>query len=178
MNKLFDGNNGQFLTEFINTPFLNCENVYLTNPFENILTDVNGKNVYAQNGGRHNGIDLVPKKNPEKNRLEQEMIFALRSGKVLKIGWTQWNGNYVCIAGDGVAIYYLHFKWPLNFKTGEFIAAKQHLGWMGATGLSIGQNPEHLHICYVFVDENNCRMYRDNGMDGWRNPIYLLGLQA
>jgi murein DD-endopeptidase MepM/ murein hydrolase activator NlpD len=86
----------------------------------------------------HNGIDYgAPKGTP---------VYAAGEGRVLKAGYSKYNGNYVFIQhGQKYVTRYLHFS-KRAVKTGQKVRQKQIIGYVGSTGLATGP---HLH--YEFL---------------------------
>lgn len=86
----------------------------------------------------HRGIDYAAKTGTP--------VWSSGDGKVIKSGYSKYNGNYVVIQhGGGVQTKYLHLH-KRKVKTGQRVRQKQVIGTVGATGRVTGP---HLH--YEFL---------------------------
>lgn len=86
----------------------------------------------------HRGIDYAAKTGTP--------VWSSGDGRVLKSGYSKYNGNYVVIQhGNNVQTKYLHLH-KRKVKTGQRVRQKQVIGTVGTTGLSTGP---HLH--YEFL---------------------------
>ena len=86
----------------------------------------------------HRGIDYAaPRGTP---------VFAAGNGKVIKAGYSKYNGNYVFIQhNNGIVTKYLHFT-KRKVKRGQRVKQGQTIGTVGSTGMVTGA---HLH--YEFL---------------------------
>jgi murein DD-endopeptidase MepM/ murein hydrolase activator NlpD len=73
-------------------------------------------------------------------------VWSSGDGKVIKSGYSKYNGNYVVIQhGNNIQTKYLHLS-KRHVKVGQRVRQKQIIGRVGATGLATGP---HLH--YEFL---------------------------
>ena len=86
----------------------------------------------------HRGIDYAaPRGTP---------VFSAGDGKVIKVGYNKYNGNYVFIKHpSGIVTKYLHLN-KRKVKRGKHVRQGQTIGTVGSTGMATGP---HLH--YEFV---------------------------
>ncbi|WP_462177667.1 peptidoglycan DD-metalloendopeptidase family protein [Pseudoalteromonas gelatinilytica] len=86
----------------------------------------------------HNGIDYAARKGTP--------VVSSGNGKVIKAGYSKYNGNYVFIShGTQYVTKYLHLNKKM-VKTGQKVKQGQKIGTVGATGRVTGP---HLH--YEFL---------------------------
>ncbi len=86
----------------------------------------------------HRGIDYAAKTGTP--------VWSSGDGKVIRAGYSKYNGNYVVIQhGGNIQTKYLHLH-KRKVKTGQRVKQKQIIGTVGSTGLSTGP---HLH--YEFL---------------------------
>jgi len=88
----------------------------------------------------HRGIDYAAPRNTP--------IMAAGDGRVLQIGKTTGNGNYIVLQhGEQFVTKYLHMsKFARNMKKGRRVKQGQTIGYVGSTGYATGP---HLH--YEFL---------------------------
>lgn len=72
-------------------------------------------------------------------------IKAVGDGKIIKIGYTKYNGNYVKLRhNDTYETLYLHMnKFARGMRQGTRVAQGQVIGYVGSTGLATGP-----HLCF------------------------------
>ncbi|WP_096085230.1 peptidoglycan DD-metalloendopeptidase family protein [Agaribacterium haliotis] len=108
--------------------------------FRRISSNFNPRRLHPITGKvrPHRGIDYAAKTGTP--------VWSSGDGKVIKSGYSKYNGNYVVIQhGGGVQTKYLHLH-KRKVKTGQRVRQKQLIGTVGSTGLSSGP---HLH--YEFL---------------------------
>ena len=74
-------------------------------------------------------------------------IYAIGAGKVIRMGFTRGNGNFVEIEHDGTySSMYLHMsRFVPGMKKGDYVEQGDRIGFVGSTGLSSGP-----HVCLRF----------------------------
>lgn len=72
-------------------------------------------------------------------------IMAIGDGSIIKIGYTQYNGNHVKIRHtNGIETLYLHMsKFAKGMKSGKRLSQGDVIGYVGSTGLATGP-----HLCF------------------------------
>ena len=72
-------------------------------------------------------------------------IKTVGDGTIIRIGYTQWNGNFVEVRHNGgYNTIYLHMsKFASGMKKGRRISQGQVIGYVGSTGLATGA-----HLCF------------------------------
>jgi len=103
------------------------KNAYITNPYENILSD----------GTFHKGLDMISSSG-DRN------VVAVKSGTVSFVGYdAKGFGNYVSIEQeDGLRVLYCHLQ-SYQVRVGQSILEGETIGIEGTTGNTTGI---HLHL--------------------------------
>lgn len=72
-------------------------------------------------------------------------IMTVGDGSIIKIGYTQYNGNHIKIRhNNGIETLYLHMsKFAKGMKTGKRLSQGDVIGYVGSTGLATGP-----HLCF------------------------------
>lgn len=72
-------------------------------------------------------------------------IMAIGDGSIIKIGYTQYNGNHIKIRHtNGIETLYLHMsKFARGMKAGKRLSQGDVIGYVGSTGLATGP-----HLCF------------------------------
>ncbi len=72
-------------------------------------------------------------------------IMAIGDGTIIKIGYTQYNGNHIKIRHNGgLETLYLHMsKFAKGMKAGKKLSQGDVIGYVGSTGLATGP-----HLCF------------------------------
>lgn len=84
----------------------------------------------------HDGIDV--------SAPEGSIIRAAQEGRVLEVGFNQYNGNYIRIHhADGSESVYIHMRDRPSVSTGRLVLAGSRIGYVGQTG---GARGVHLHF--------------------------------
>ena len=97
-------------------------------------------------------------------------IVSATNGEVIVAGYdANGYGNYCKVLDwDQLCVcVYAHFK-NLVIKQGDKIVCGELLGYADSTGFSTGN---HLHFAVAKVDSNGMRINRDNGFQGYLNPL-------
>lgn len=81
----------------------------------------------------HSGMDF---------RASSDKVYAMMSGKVLKVGYDKVSGNYVTLQHGSITVSYCHLSEVLKQKN-DLVAVGEVVGITGNTGRSTG---EHLHL--------------------------------
>ena len=81
----------------------------------------------------HSGMDF---------RASSDKVYAMMSGKVLKVGFDKVSGNYVTLQHGSITVSYCHLSQVLKNKN-DLVAVGEVVGITGNTGRSTG---EHLHL--------------------------------
>ena len=81
----------------------------------------------------HSGMDF---------RASSDNVYAMMSGKVLKVGYDKVSGNYITLQHGNITVSYCHLSQVLKNKN-DFVAVGEAVGITGNTGRSTG---EHLHL--------------------------------
>jgi murein DD-endopeptidase MepM/ murein hydrolase activator NlpD len=109
--------------------------------------------------GFHQGIDIFAE--------EGTPVVAMRSGTILRVGWTFYSGWRVGVRGeDGKYYFYAHLRrFAPGIRVGGKVRAGTRLGEVGNSGYgpqgTADQFPPHLHLGV-------------EGRGGWENPQPLL----
>lgn len=72
-------------------------------------------------------------------------IMTVGDGSIVKIGYTQYNGNHIKIRhNNGIETLYLHMsKFAKGMKAGKRLSQGEVIGYVGSTGLATGP-----HLCF------------------------------
>lgn len=81
----------------------------------------------------HSGMDF---------RASSDNVYAMMSGKVLKVGYDKVSGNYITLQHGSITVSYCHLSHVLKHKN-DTVAVGEVVGITGNTGRSTG---EHLHL--------------------------------
>lgn len=81
----------------------------------------------------HSGMDF---------RASSDKVYAMMSGKVLKVGYDKVSGNFITLQHGSITISYCHLSEVLKQKN-DLVAVGEVVGITGNTGRSTG---EHLHL--------------------------------
>jgi len=131
------------------------------------------KKLYASFGLKgHNGLDIVLRRG--------QPVYAAHPGIVLEVETQPSKGlgvqvrTEVPVETSSYTGYHKTIYWHLlgyNVKVGQKVKVGDCIGWGNNTGYSGG---DHLHFGLAPCDEKGIKILRDNGYDGYIDPVPYL----